>query len=317
MNKSVFSLFSLLFLYLSAAAQKQDVYFMKNNGQIVNQRDSADYIRVIQEPEAGSKLYPVKEFYASGKKKTLGYSSKIAPIRYEGICLSFYPNGKRKQIANYKEGHLLDSVYTYYPNGKLYTVFAYIFSDLPGVSDYSIKSVNDSSGKPLVVNGNGLCVFYEDNFLQVAERGTVKNGKRDGLWTGYDENVKLTFSEKYSDGQFISGESTDQTRTVTSYSHPMVQPEYKGGMKQFYRYLAQNVRYPERCVREGIQGVVALNFVVEKDGKLTGVKVVNYVDPDLAAEAVRVLQKSPLWTPGMLRGHAVRVTYNVPVSFSL
>ena len=60
-----------------------------------------------------------------------------------------------------------------------------------------------------------------------------------------------------------------------------------------------------------------LTFVVEKDGKLSDIKVVKSVDPVLDTEAVRVLEKSPKWLPGIIMGQPVRVQYSVPVNFAL
>ena len=66
-----------------------------------------------------------------------------------------------------------------------------------------------------------------------------------------------------------------------------------------------------------MQGLVIVQFVVEKDGTPTEFNVVRSVDPDLDAEALRVLQTMPKWKPGMQRGEVVRVKFTVPVSFKL
>ena len=67
----------------------------------------------------------------------------------------------------------------------------------------------------------------------------------------------------------------------------------------------------------GIQGRVRISFVVEKDGRVTNVKVIGSVDPLLDREAVRVVQSSPRWEPGKQRGKPARVGYNIPVVFYL
>ena len=69
--------------------------------------------------------------------------------------------------------------------------------------------------------------------------------------------------------------------------------------------------------RNGTQGCVVVSFVVEKDGSITNVKVVNSVDPSLDAEALRVVNSMPRWIPGKQNGVPVRVIYNVPISFKL
>lgn len=94
-------------------------------------------------------------------------------------------------------------------------------------------------------------------------------------------------------------------------------PEYPGGMKEMLKFLQENVKYPENAMKNNVQGRVIVQFVVEKDGTLTEFKVARSVDPDLDAEALRVLQTMPKWKPGMQKGQVVRVKFTVPVSFKL
>lgn len=94
-------------------------------------------------------------------------------------------------------------------------------------------------------------------------------------------------------------------------------PEYPGGMKELLKFLQDNLKYPENAMKNNVQGRVIVQFVVEKDGTLTEFKVARSVDPDLDAEALRVLQTMPKWKPGMQRGKIVRVKFTVPVSFKL
>ena len=77
------------------------------------------------------------------------------------------------------------------------------------------------------------------------------------------------------------------------------------------------MRYPERAVRDGIQGRGMVDFIIDKDGKVTDVRVVRGVDPDLDEEAVRVISASPKWKPGRMNGQKVRTSVTVPVEFRL
>lgn len=94
-------------------------------------------------------------------------------------------------------------------------------------------------------------------------------------------------------------------------------PEFPGGMKELLKFLQDNLKYPENAMKKNVQGRVIVQFVVEKDGTPTEFNVVRSVDPDLDAEALRVLQTMPKWKPGMQRGKIVRVKFTVPVSFKL
>lgn len=94
-------------------------------------------------------------------------------------------------------------------------------------------------------------------------------------------------------------------------------PSFPGGPSALMKYLSENVRYPVVAQENGVQGRVVVSFVVEKDGHITDVKVVRSVDPSLDKEAARVVKSMPSWIPGKQNGSAVRVKYNVPVSFKL
>ena len=80
-----------------------------------------------------------------------------------------------------------------------------------------------------------------------------------------------------------------------------------------YHYL----RYPQSAVRDGVQGTVMVQFIIEKDGKVSDVRVVKGVDPELDEEAVRVIAASPKWKPGKMGGNRVRSSLTVPVEFRL
>ena len=83
------------------------------------------------------------------------------------------------------------------------------------------------------------------------------------------------------------------------------------------QYLSSNIHYPAVAAENGVQGRVVVGFVVERDGSITDVNVMRSVDPSLDREAVRVVKNMPRWTPGKQNGSAVRVKYQVPVTFRL
>ncbi len=94
-------------------------------------------------------------------------------------------------------------------------------------------------------------------------------------------------------------------------------PSFPGGNAALMEYLGKNVKYPVVAQENGVQGRVVVSFVVERDGSITDVTVVRSVDPSLDKEAARVVASMPKWIPGKQNGSAVRVKYNVPVSFRL
>ncbi len=97
-----------------------------------------------------------------------------------------------------------------------------------------------------------------------------------------------------------------------------VKPGFNGGdANEFSKWVNTQLVYPAEAKAKNIQGRVTLQFTIEKDGSLTGVKVLRGVNPHLDAEAIRVVSSSPNWTPGYLAGKPVRVTFTFPVIFML
>ena len=95
------------------------------------------------------------------------------------------------------------------------------------------------------------------------------------------------------------------------------QPEFPGGMTELMKFLQKSINYPVSCKKEGIQGRVIVQFVINKDGSICEANVVKPVHPQLDAEAIRVINAMPNWTPGKQKGERVRVRYTLPVSFRL
>ena len=95
-------------------------------------------------------------------------------------------------------------------------------------------------------------------------------------------------------------------------------PEFPdGGMPGLMKYLSANIRYPEAAHKAGTQGRVTVQFVVGKDGSIGNVGILRGVDPNLDAEAIRVISSMPKWKPGTQKGEPVNVKYTVPVMFRL
>jgi protein TonB len=81
--------------------------------------------------------------------------------------------------------------------------------------------------------------------------------------------------------------------------------------------VGRNAVYPKKARQKGIQGNVYVRFIIEKDGYVSNVEVVRSVDPELDAEAVRVIKMLPRMEPAKVNGKPVRITYTIPISFRL
>ena len=112
-------------------------------------------------------------------------------------------------------------------------------------------------------------------------------------------------------------------KTVVSQTNEKVydtveqMPEYPGGMQAMIEFLQTNMKYPEDAAKQKVEGRVMVQFVVETDGSVSDVHVAKQVFPSLDAEAIRVVQAMPKWTPGKNGGQVVRVKYNLPIVFRM
>jgi len=101
------------------------------------------------------------------------------------------------------------------------------------------------------------------------------------------------------------------------YSTVEYPPQFHGGTKEFYHFLAKTLRYPATAREHNTQGRVVISMIVEKDGTLTHIKVSHSVSYDLDGGALRVMKLCPKWDPGTQKGYKVRVYNAVPLTFSL
>ncbi|HNL39860.1 MAG TPA: energy transducer TonB, partial [Saprospiraceae bacterium] len=116
-------------------------------------------------------------------------------------------------------------------------------------------------------------------------------------------------------------EVVEQPKVVEEKTYEMFDiqkaPSFVGGEAELLKYLNQNIKYPPLARENNIQGVVALTFVVNKDGSVSDVKVVKDIGGGCGKEAVRVVENMPRWVPGEANGHPVKVRFTLPVRFRL
>lgn len=112
----------------------------------------------------------------------------------------------------------------------------------------------------------------------------------------------------------------DSYEDVVSFNDCDVKPMFLNSddPRQFlHKWVYQYLKYPQYAVENGIQGRVLVDFVIEKDGKVTQVRVIRGVDQLLDEEAVRVISASPKWRAGRVNGNKVRTSMTIPIEFKL
>jgi len=121
----------------------------------------------------------------------------------------------------------------------------------------------------------------------------------------------LAYSEVTTEIEFEE-EVTEEIFTIVEH-----QPSPKGGYEEFYRYVSENLVYPPRALRLGIEGKVFIQFVVGKDGKISDPVVVRGINEECDREAIRVLKNAPAWNPGKQRGRPVHVRMVIPINYKI
>lgn len=134
-------------------------------------------------------------------------------------------------------------------------------------------------------------------------------------WYKAEEVVKNEKNGPESAQQPQTGVKNNTEEQVFTVVEEM--PEYPGGMSEFMKFIAQNIKYPADALQGKVEGRVIARFVVCKDGSISDIEIMRSVSPSLDAEAVRVLKLMPKWKPGRQRGRAVPVKFTVPVTFRL
>ena len=129
----------------------------------------------------------------------------------------------------------------------------------------------------------------------------VKDGKSDGL-----DSIPAEIGVKV--------ETIAPAVTLSPISFADQMPEFSGNI---FKYLRDNLKYPKIAIENHTSGTVVLQFVVEKDGSIDNVKILNPVADGCTDEAIKAVRSMPKWNPGKNHGEPVRVLFNLPVKFSI
>lgn len=115
----------------------------------------------------------------------------------------------------------------------------------------------------------------------------------------------------------VGSETTSTDNTIYDNLSANELPQYPGGDMAIMQFIAKNLNYPVAAMERGVQGRVVVEFVVEKDGSMSNVKVIRSVDSDLDKEALRVVKSLSKFTPGTKNGQPVRAKYTLPITFRM
>lgn len=197
--------------------------------------------------------------------------------------------------------------------------------------NYSVYKYNKLGGKLKEWNENGQLlkdIDYKDGEFngklkewygngQLRRDIDYKDGKLNGYLLLYWDNGKPKRIDNYEDNKLIQGKCFDSEGKETKYYNCEKMPEFSGGTNELMNYIAKEIKYPKKIKRKGIEGLVVVCFIVDKDGSISDVKIIKSVNNKLDKEAIRVVKKMPKWEPGMQDGDAIRVQLNLPINYHL
>ncbi|QJD96520.1 hypothetical protein HH214_11855 [Mucilaginibacter robiniae] len=296
-------------------AENQQLFYFKNNGLQVKEPDSSDYVRVVRPPDSSSVLFNVAEYYRNGKAKLIGKSSTINPATYDGQCLTFYPSGKKQMLLNYTDGAITGTNYVYHPNGKMYLIFTMdTLRNQSFEENMRVMSCMDTTGKALVTDGNGHYVVYNNLTYAISEEGDVKDGKRVGEWHGSYPAEKVTYTDTYQNGKFISGYCVTAAGTKYTYTGKQQSPEFPaGGNTAFIALLKKKVKVPATLKNKSTQ--VFVSFTIRKDGTVGNPLLLGSVSPEADKAITAAVNASPAWKPRLINGLPVETSWGMPIVF--
>ena len=129
-------------------------------------------------------------------------------------------------------------------------------------------------------------------------------------------NMDLTDDIEMGEAVAATPEEEEEIKEDIVYVVVEQVAEFPGGEEALYKYLKDNIVYPNIARQTGIEGKVYIRFVVEKDGSISNVKVMRDIGGGCGEEAMRVVKSMPKWKPAKQQTRTVRSEFNLPVNFS-
>ena len=209
------------------------------------------------------------------------------------------------------------------------------------------QSSSSNSSKKVYSNANdGFVNIRQTPQSKAPVLGVLKNGPEGAILLGtegdwkkidcngivgyvYERYIQDTPTEVFKDTAAKTASQNTKTNTNQLTGQPAKEydgevyqiveqmPEFPGGDQKLMEYISNNIRYPQVAREKGIQGRVFVGFIVEPDGNISNVKTTQSIGGGCDEEAVRVVKSMPKWKPGKQKGQAVRVGYQIPISFRL
>ena len=274
------------------------------------------------------------------KQHMAEYDSTVDPNTLDGPIgqrekmVVEYKGGDEKHYLNYFVGYMqlaIQGKETVQKNRERNFVFDIVHNKVLSLGDVLkpevVEQIKGDAGKATIhmaMDNEALTVSYKKNG-KMTSRTYVYHTQKDVFVDNIKELVDWAAVEK-RDQAIQAARAAREKEIEETYAGILKwtdkdklerEPSFNGGPQAMMMWLFRHQKYPEEAQKKGAQGQVVCAFVVEPDGQLSTVKVVRSADPSLEAEAIRVVQTMPKWTPGKANGEAVRVRCEVTLNFGM
>lgn len=302
--KYLLSIFLLLIVITSISAQAIDtVYLDKYSFPVEDRREAATYRVVSTSPVQGH--FQVHEFYLSDTLKETGIFSDKDLFSRQGLFTTYYENGKIESEILYEKNSPKGISKFWYPNGQLKELRAY------NKTNARVDAFYDSLGGVMVKKGKGTYIMETQEIYPISRLtlvGPVRNGYKNGMFTGYLQDGTIYCKEEYVNDQLVKGVSYKDGK---EFRYKTLIDEMF--FRRFMEHLRRNMRYPPGARRAGVQGTVYVKLRLNSDYSVRKALVLKSVAEDIDAETVRVMTDTGFKFGPMLRRGQI---YNAPVFVS-
>lgn len=178
------------------------------------------YTRVITNYSQQSVRYVVTDFYKNGRKKMTGCTLDRDILKKDGEFIYYFKNGSKESVVNFKDDHKEGKEINWHENQTKKSEKLNVWNPKTKTSQTLLLNFWNENKEQIVTDGNGE---YEGTEGFITQKGTIKDGFKQGSWQGTDALNKITFIENYEKGILISGTKTDENNV--SYTYPSKQKE--------------------------------------------------------------------------------------------
>lgn len=272
-------------------------------------------LKTSGEPQVGMilKINGRSDKYLSNEQGVITFQYKIDKS-YKRLANIYFPGDETKAATSFvlKETETSKTIYldsqediaSFKQNNKTVTIEGF-------VKDSSQKPIQ---GAIISIQGTGRKVLSDEIGLFRIEADynhpiTIRAERME------NRSLNITTFLQHPDEPYTVIMYRKNSTRIYSVVEEM--PEYPGGMKAFVNYLKRKLVYPPQAKKENLEGVVAVQFVVEKDGRITSPTVVRSLRADMDSAALTAIRNMPNWIPAREHGMRVRCKYSVPVQFKI